>query len=339
MDTIILNYFISVLTASVFLVSSKNCLAQYNQNYGVDNQRNVKFPDPFNFGGQHFRTYAEDRLDSLGNKVIRSVTISPTGSGWSAETQQSKPKDGNVPDEIVFPDQYDKYQKNKTINYVPHFIGDGPPCAQGKTFCVDADNYPRSHLRKVLQKDEMMYRSYFGKDTIDDSSELGFRSRIPDQGLTNRIDQGTEKSLCETKESVIFPKMAQNKEGNWLFIANVDNYIQGIRVEECSKPNGTPCDAAASFPNGFIATCKQKYIYRKLVALNQSGGTVSDSFRMPSCCACLYHFEGVNARSGGEAGTTSNLEPLPLTVATVMKPVTSAALPRRLNRNVTKSNG
>lgn len=35
------------------------------------------------------------------------------------------------------------------------------------------------------------------------------------------------------KERVIFPKSAQNKDSEWKYIANQENFKQGVRVEIC----------------------------------------------------------------------------------------------------------
>lgn len=40
-------------------------------------------------------------------------------------------------------------------------------------------------------------------------------------------------------------------------------------------------------PFGFKAHCKQKYVYRQLVAIDEDGYTVKDLFKIPSCCQCV----------------------------------------------------
>lgn len=50
------------------------------------------------------------------------------------------------------------------------------------------------------------------------------------------------------------------------------------------------------FAEGYITTCKQKYIYRELSALSDNGEIVRDYFRFPASCCCHVQF---NADNGG----------------------------------------
>ncbi|XP_068083060.1 protein spaetzle-like [Anabrus simplex] len=103
--------------------------------------------------------------------------------------------------------------------------------------------------------------------------------------------------LCRAREMTIFPKMAQNKDNDWLFIVNVEpEYIQGVHVEVCENENA-PCELSQAFPPGYTSFCRQKFIYRKLIALNGDGKPVPDSFKLPSCCACYSVRTPVGSRS------------------------------------------
>lgn len=42
-----------------------------------------------------------------------------------------------------------------------------------------------------------------------------------------------------------------------------------------------------SFPYGYITECKQKYIYRHLLALDENGEAVKSLIRLPACCKCV----------------------------------------------------
>ncbi len=37
---------------------------------------------------------------------------------------------------------------------------------------------------------------------------------------------------------------------------------------------------------GYLSTCKQKFIYKKLLAFTPEGKAMPDTFRLPSCCVC-----------------------------------------------------
>lgn len=48
-----------------------------------------------------------------------------------------------------------------------------------------------------------------------------------------------------------------------------------------------PCAFTDSFPYGYITECKQKFIYRHLLALDEHGETIKNLFRLPACCKCV----------------------------------------------------
>lgn len=61
-----------------------------------------------------------------------------------------------------------------------------------------------------------------------------------------------------------------------------------------------------SFPYGYTTECKQKFIYRQLLALNEQGQEVKESFKLPACCKCMirssYNYDSsIYSRSGVDA--------------------------------------
>ncbi|KAK3914915.1 Protein spaetzle [Frankliniella fusca] len=161
---------------------------------------------------------------------------------------------------------------------------DPPPCARGSTFCTDIDNYPENYLQSMLRSALVPYKEYFGKD------------EIPIGNISQRIDSNEGTPLCPYQEQVVYPKVAKNKEDKWRYIVNQDNYVQGVRVEYCSDDTKS-CELADNFPYGYKTTCRQKYIFRKLVALHPEGNTQTDMFKLPSCCSCYFSITGSNVSS------------------------------------------
>uniref|UniRef100_A0A1B6JNK1 Spaetzle domain-containing protein n=1 Tax=Homalodisca liturata TaxID=320908 RepID=A0A1B6JNK1_9HEMI len=214
-------------------------------------------------------------------------------------------------DSIVFPDQVPNASQEKSdsledrIFVVPNTAGP-PPCARGSTFCESVDEYPAEHVIKLLRKEPVFVRGFFQDERRKYS--------IADDDVQDRIDISDESPLCAAREHTVYPKMAKNIEGNWLFVINQDEYIQGVRVEKCL--NDRECSFPASLPNGYRSQCKQKYIYRKLVALNGTGqGVISDSFQFPSCCSCVIKLDHTHNRFGGSSGGSGGAPlPLPLTL-------------------------
>lgn len=49
----------------------------------------------------------------------------------------------------------------------------------------------------------------------------------------------------------------------------------------------TVCSNICSLPNGYSSRCEQKYVQKRLIALNAEGTNLyTDTFWFPSCCAC-----------------------------------------------------
>ncbi|KAJ6637870.1 Protein spaetzle [Pseudolycoriella hygida] len=157
-----------------------------------------------------------------------------------------------------------------------------PPCAKESTVCELIDNYPTAHVDQVLKKSAHKYEDLFGSDVV-----------ITD--IANRNNGIDEETLCSSQERLIYPQAGLTKLNNWMYIVNQKNYTQGVRVEECTHTN--QCEMALSFPLGYESKCKQKYIYRQLLAINEYGDTVKDLFQLPSCCQCVLIRSDRNKRS------------------------------------------
>lgn len=59
---------------------------------------------------------------------------------------------------------------------------------------------------------------------------------------------------------------------------------------------GSPCkytDSISAGSGGKKPWCKQRYIYRQLVAIDASSNqlTKKNKFKMPSCCQCILSYE------------------------------------------------
>lgn len=170
--------------------------------------------------------------------------------------------------------------------YIPDISKIKSACMEDNTFCSSAENYPAEYIKSILQKSADTYGDLFGRDEI--TSNISISTRID---LT--ID-GTP--MCGSKEQVIEPPVGRNKDNEWKYIVNAGPYVQGIRVEMCERP-GKACAMSENFPLAYTTECKQKYIYRKLLALESNGKVEPDTFRLPSCCTCIYRQDPV-ARLG-----------------------------------------
>eukprot|EP00102_Acyrthosiphon_pisum_P019606 XP_016656816.1 PREDICTED: protein spaetzle-like [Acyrthosiphon pisum] len=112
-----------------------------------------------------------------------------------------------------------------------------------------------------------------------------FETRILDDSL---------ESFCESKTEVIFPEAGLTSKNEWHYIVQIpetnDNgtFIkQGVLVEKCIDTR-VPCKFDDTLPLGYVSTCIQKYIFKRLISIGGSHHFYYDTFKMPSCCQCMY---------------------------------------------------
>ncbi|CAL8145008.1 unnamed protein product [Orchesella dallaii] len=95
--------------------------------------------------------------------------------------------------------------------------------------------------------------------------------------------------LCATRSNFIAPQAAMNNEGNWMYVVNLDDprYLQMVRAEFCANGDGSPCNGVCNVGPGVRASCRQKYVQKRLVALDGSGERfLNDVFWFAHCCVC-----------------------------------------------------
>ncbi|CAG0879337.1 unnamed protein product [Darwinula stevensoni] len=172
--------------------------------------------------------------------------------------------------------------------------------------CVDVRSYPSQLVnaavrRRFTTRDQE--KAVFDNDLEDDEilSDVDrppVDTRLGPSGLIPGEDFYTQESpLCRSEERVIYPRAGRTKEGKMKFLINDDRYVQAVRVEKCLFP-GRPCRLGLEIPLGFQTICRQKFVFRKMLALNEvHGDTITDLFKIPSCCVC-YLQNSIQLKSG-----------------------------------------
>ncbi|XP_074603256.1 uncharacterized protein LOC141856735 isoform X2 [Brevipalpus obovatus] len=123
----------------------------------------------------------------------------------------------------------------------------------------------------------------------------------PQQQSKSKAPLYEVEELCQFTSRYVEPRVALNDRAEWKFIVNLGDHDprlrQIIRAELCVHAN-KPCSSKISLPFGFKTRCKQKYIKKKLLALDASGLTTSaENFFVPSCCSCeILREYGAKAR-------------------------------------------
>ncbi|XP_017793287.1 PREDICTED: protein spaetzle-like [Habropoda laboriosa] len=169
-------------------------------------------------------------------------------------------------------------------------IGAAPSC-NGKTFCEQVSDYPSSFVRDAIKNDRSL-QNYANVDSLD---------------FTFRINTASTESLCVATEQIVYPKTAQNANKQWLYVLNVANFTQGVRIETCMQED-QGCNIIGGFAEGYVTTCKQKYIHRQLAAI-VDGAVSHELFRFPASCCCHVQFVGTSTRM--RIGKTSNAQDKP----------------------------
>ncbi|XP_023168064.2 protein spaetzle 5 [Drosophila hydei] len=95
----------------------------------------------------------------------------------------------------------------------------------------------------------------------------------------------SRSSLCETTSQFITPQAALNSRGNWMFVVNEENTArQMVKAELCAS---NTCSNLCDLPNGYNSRCEQKFVQKRLIALQGNGQNLyTDTFWFPSCCVC-----------------------------------------------------
>ncbi|XP_012283533.1 neurotrophin 1 [Orussus abietinus] len=170
--------------------------------------------------------------------------------------------------QIVFPTE-----ESEAAKFIP---GPAPVCS-GSTFCEEVSYYPHDYVKTALRiHEDLKYLSH--ADAVVD--------------VVQRIDSHDEYPLCDSTQIVVYPKSAENKDKEWLFILNQDNFTQGVQIEQCLNPNKECRGTSSPVASGHKMTCKQKYIYRQMAAIASNGSVVTQQFRLPSSCCCHIKFTG-----------------------------------------------
>ncbi|XP_011505471.1 PREDICTED: protein spaetzle isoform X2 [Ceratosolen solmsi marchali] len=175
-------------------------------------------------------------------------------------------KDGK----IIFP-------SDDTDNQPQRYVPEPSPICENSTFCENILNYPNDLVETALRMNKNL-KFLPGVDLVPD---VVHRVNVPPE----------DYPLCDSKEMVIYPKAAKNQDKEWIFVINQGDFIQSVRVETCVKENSV-CNLVDDFAEGYKTTCKQKYIYRQLMAISSTGQIKPEVFKFPVSCCCHVKFTG-----------------------------------------------
>ncbi|XP_060517385.1 protein spaetzle 5 isoform X2 [Cylas formicarius] len=139
---------------------------------------------------------------------------------------------------------------------------------------------------------ELWKRNERGKRSLRRRRRFSLNTNLNSTSLSlarnKRQSTVTGQTLCRSRSNFIMPRAALNSKGNWMYVVNMpevdSRYTQLVKSETCVDQN---CNGLCTLPQGYSSRCEQKYVQKRLIALDGSGGDLySDTFWFPSCCVC-----------------------------------------------------
>jgi len=194
------------------------------------------------------------------------------------------------PDDDLLDDQ--NVQKPKKKNNIQSQIVDQFKCTS--SLCEEIDNYPEEEILHSLQKESSLKslraKLYPGKDEQDNLFQEISTRDAP-------VPLYDEKPLCSYNTKKTYPKYGITSKGERMFIVNIadHNYTQTVIGEVC-KDVEEPCSNTDVFRSGVETVCRQKYVSRLLIAMNDNKKIVEEEFPVPTSCVCYVKTKRRSAR-------------------------------------------
>lgn len=211
-----------------------------------------------------------------------NLSITPTDDGDEDYTEPSNTTRPSTP--FPHPDDHANaiYRSQVLIPQIDPSSGK-PSCVSSReeTFCESVNNYPKIDLKKDIKMSLSDFREIFGSESIEG------RKTYQDD------DDVVEERVCRRIPKIVYPQMARNQASQWRYIVNDVEYVQAVVSEICER-EGRPCSYMDNLPEGTYSRCRQKYSYKKLLAIHPTEQkTYMDTFSFPSCCACYVKGPGL----------------------------------------------
>lgn len=108
------------------------------------------------------------------------------------------------------------------------------------------------------------------------------------RGMRYKRQVRSPDQLCPSRTQYISPKAALSNKGDWKYVVHLPKVSpkiqQFVQTEKCV---GSVCRGLCEIPDGFTSKCTQKFVQKKMVALQGGGKKLyTDLFCFPHCCVC-----------------------------------------------------
>ncbi|KAK3861650.1 hypothetical protein Pcinc_032408 [Petrolisthes cinctipes] len=274
-----------------------------------------------------------------GNYVVVVVAVAWCGGGGGGVVEAQAPigfpvnsdsdsriifenrSESNMPPSPPRPVAPPAMERIRTTNKPPCAPGQGPndrdPCEED----IEYDVSIRDYIQHLIQSDSKV-AALVGDPTL---SNLLLDVNITIVKPTTRF--GTSESpVCDAQETLIYPQRAKSAMGDWVFVVNQAGAEQAIRVEKCIS-EGKPCRLGMPATRDIQTTCRQKYVYRRMLTLN-TNKLLPEEVLMPSCCVCYASNVGefgISIRAGDpppDSSAGAAADPIPRTKTALPQPPT-----------------
>ncbi|XP_055843147.1 protein spaetzle 5 [Episyrphus balteatus] len=278
--------------------------------YGPNNNNNNN-----NFNGYQYNGPNQSKPTNPGYPSSPSLTVGPAANNGYPAANNNYPGANNgypqanngYPEPIYIPKpqntetakfliytssgQQQANNKNKYTNVLPPEqnlkVTNYSPVAWLKRYVRDLGCRAKKAVQDLTTSKNVTTTSHVSKRDVSMNLDLYDMVGVSKENRRHRVKRQSEgrSQLCQTSSQFVMPQAALNSKGNWMFVVNEQNTArQLVKAELCQS---TVCTNLCQLPNGYTSRCEQKYVQKRLIALQGNGQNLyTDSFWFPSCCVC-----------------------------------------------------
>ncbi|XP_063698104.1 protein spaetzle 5-like [Culicoides brevitarsis] len=162
------------------------------------------------------------------------------------------------------------YNHGRNLNFIF-----GPTQSQGRYYNQNSNNINHNRYYRSIRH----HRS--PKNITNDDF---YHSNFTKSRSKRQLAFGREQ-LCQVRTQFVNPQAALSTQGDWKYVINQGQQAtQLVKTEVCAS---SICSNLCQLPNGYSSRCEQKFVQKRLVALETTGQRLyTDTFWFPSCCVC-----------------------------------------------------
>ncbi|XP_055911536.1 protein spaetzle 5 [Eupeodes corollae] len=250
-----------------------------------------------NFNGYKYDGPNRSKTSPANNNAFStspSLTVGPAANnGYPEPIYIPKPHNADTAKFLIYTSsgQQQATNRNKYTNILPSDQNNAKttnysPAAWFKRYVRDLSTRAKKAVQELTSSARNMTSPVSTRD-VSMNLNLYDIVGVNRENHRHRVKRQSEgrSTLCQTSSQFIMPQAALNSKGNWMFVVNEQNTArQLVKAELCVS---TVCANLCQLPNGYTSRCEQKFVQKRLIALQGNGENLyTDSFWFPSCCVC-----------------------------------------------------